>query len=85
MAAFGGALGQASFNEPQSSDTTSAPQVQIPQGSQGPTQPPQQQSLAQALAKRKKGTAGPTMRPPSTLAAAISRSKRARPSADKYG
>jgi len=69
----------ADFNEPQSSDPTSATPMQIPQQpSQG-----QAQGLAQALARKKKK--GVTVRPPSALAAAISRAKRARPSSEKYG
>ena len=44
----------------------------------------QAQGLAQALTrKKKKGLV--TVRPPSALAAAISRAKRARPSSQKYG
>lgn len=77
----------ASFNEPQSNDPTSAPPMpdqqpmQSPQPSQG-----QAQGLAQALAQRKKkGLIGPIVKPPSTLASAISKAKRARPSADKFG
>ena len=71
----------ANFNEPQSNDPTSAPPVQIPQ------QQPAQQGLAQALAqrKRKKGLVGPTIKKPSSLAAAISKAKRARQGGDKYG
>ena len=82
MASFGGALGAADFQEPSNMDQTSAPQMPqqlAPQTIQG-------QSLAQALLKRKKkGTIGPTVRTPSTLAAAISKSKRARPGASKLG
>jgi hypothetical protein len=72
----------ADFSEPRSNDPTSAPPMQIPQQpSQG-----QAQGLAQALANRKKkGLIGPTIKPPSTLAAAISKAKRARVSGDKYG
>ena len=73
----------ADFNEPQSNDPTSAPQMpdQQPQTSQG-----QAQGLAQELARRKKkGLIGPTMRAPSTLAAAIAKAKRARVGGDKYG
>jgi hypothetical protein len=67
----------ADFNEPQDGDPTSAPPMPNQQ------QPQQgQQGLAQALARRKKkGLA----KPPSTLAAAISKARRGRPSADKYG
>jgi hypothetical protein len=80
MASFGGALGAADFQEPASPDQTSAPAMQS-----GP-QTPQGQSLAQALLHRKKkGPIGPTVRTPSTLAAAISKSKRARPGASKFG
>lgn len=83
MASFGGALGAADFNEPSSVDQTSAPQMQVPQS--GP-QTPQGQSLAQALLNRKKkGLIGPTVRTPSMLAAAISKSKRARPGSSKLG
>ena len=79
------ALGS-NFNEPQSSDPTSAPPMpdQQPQ-----TQQPMQgqpQGLAQALARRKKkGLIGPTVRTPSPLAAAISAAKRGRQSGHKYG
>jgi hypothetical protein len=82
MASFGGAVGAASFNELQSTDTTSAPSMQAPQQPQA-QQPPQ--GLAQALARRKKKGIGATVKTPSTLAAAISRAKRARPSSEKYG
>jgi hypothetical protein len=86
MGGFGGALGSANFQEPSSPDPTSAPPLQIPQ------QPAQQQpmqgqggGLAQALARRRKIPGAPTMRNPAPLAAAIAKSKRARPSSDKYG
>ena len=72
-----------SFNEPQTTDTTSAPSLQVPQRPQA-QQPPQ--GLAQALAQRKKkGLIGPTVKTPSTLAAVISKAKRARQGGDKYG
>ena len=77
MGGFGGALGNANFQEG-SPDQTSAPQM--------PDQQPMQASagLAAALArKKKKGLV--TVRAPSALAAAISRAKRARPSSQKYG
>ena len=78
MGGFGGALGNANFQEG-SPDQTSAPQMPDQQPMQG-----QAQGLAQALArKKKKGLV--TVRPPSALAAAISRAKRARPSSQKYG
>jgi hypothetical protein len=84
MASFGGALGAANFQEPSSPDQTSAPQM--PNQQQLAPQTAQGQSLAQALMNRKKkGLIGPTMRTPSTLAAAISKSKRARVGGDKYG
>jgi hypothetical protein len=72
----------ADFNEPQSNDPTSTPTMP----DQQPMQPSagQAQGLAQALArKKKKGLV--TVRPPSALAAAISKAKRARPSSQKYG
>jgi hypothetical protein len=74
----------ANFNEPQSDDPVSDP----PMPDQQPMQPSQGQAqgLAQALAKRKKrGLIGPTVKPPSTLAAAISKAKRGRVGGDKYG
>jgi hypothetical protein len=74
----------AQFNEPQSNDPTSAPPMPDQQPMQ-PQAPPQAQGLAQALASRKKKGIGPTIKTPSTLAAAISRAKRARPSSLKYG
>jgi hypothetical protein len=78
MATFGGALGTADFQEPNSPDQTSAPQM--------PDQPALPQALAQALARRKKkGSVGPSVKPPSTLAAAISKSKRAMPGRAKFG
>lgn len=75
------------FNEPQSSDPTSAPPMPDQQPQQNP-QPMQGQAqgLAQALAHRKKkGLIGPTVKTPSPLSAAIARSRRARPSGLKYG
>ena len=86
MGGFGGAL-NANFQEPSSPDTTSAPQI--------PDQTPQQQQLtpgaqkiagglAAALAKRKKA-AGPSIKAPSQLTAAIARARKARPSSEKYG
>lgn len=80
------ALGS-NFNEPQSSDPTSAPPMPDQQPQQNP-QPMQGQAqgLAQALARRKKrGLIGPTVRTPSPLAAAISAAKRGRQSGHKYG
>ena len=72
----------ADFNEPQSEDTTSAP----PMPNEQSMQQKSAQGLAQALArKKKKGLIGPTVKPPSALAAAISRAKRARLSSQKYG
>jgi hypothetical protein len=71
----------ANFNEPQSDDTTSLqPMPQQAQPQQGLSQ-----GLAAALAKRKQKAPGPTLRPTGQLAAMISRAKRARPSADKFG
>lgn len=82
----------ANFNEPQSNDPTSAPAIQIPQGAEQSPQAPMQQAsqrvqgLAQALAQRKKKTGiEPTIRTPSTLAAAISAAKRARQSGHRFG
>ncbi len=81
----------ADFNEPQSDDSTSAPQMQVPQGAQqAPSLTPRAQSiaggLAQALAKRKKaGLIGPTSKAPAALAAAIARARRAHQGGDKYG
>ena len=78
----------ANFQEPSSPDQTSAPpmpdqQPDLAMQTQG--QPVSRASgLAAALAKRKR-LAGPTMRPPSALASAISRAKRARQGGDKYG
>ena len=73
----------ADFNEPQIDDPTSAPpmpdQQAVQQSSAG-----QAQGLSQALARKKKRGLV-TVRPPSALAAAISRAKRARPSSQKYG
>ena len=86
MGGFAGAL-NGNFNEPQSVDETSAPPIQVPQGAQlTPRAQGIATGLAAALAKRKKaGTVGPTSRAPSTLAAAISRAKRAHQGGDKYG
>jgi len=84
MASFGGALGAANFQEPSSPDQTSAQMAD--QQQQLSPQTAQGQSLAQALMQRKKkGAVGPTVRTPSTLAAAISKAKRARPGAAKFG
>jgi hypothetical protein len=88
MGGFGGAIGNANFEEPSSPDTTSAPPM--------PDQTPAQQqltpgakkiagSLASALAKRKKQGIGPTIKAPSELTAAIARARRARQSGEKYG
>jgi len=84
MASFGGALGAANFQEPGSPDQTSAPQM-LEQQQQLSPQTTQGQNLAQALLHRKKKGIGPTVRIPSTLAAAISKAKRARVGGDKYG
>lgn len=97
MASFGGAIGNANFQQPSSPDQTSAPQMpdQDPmQAAQAAQQGQQQQpgaisqkvagSLAAALAKRKKA-AGPTMRAPATLASAVSRARRAHQGGDRYG
>jgi hypothetical protein len=79
----------ADFNEPQSNDPTSAPEMPDQQPSDQPIEPQQgrMQGFAAALARRKKkkGTVGPTVRQPSALAAAIARAKRARPSTYKNG
>jgi len=84
MATFGGALGAANFQEPGSPDQTSALQMPDQQQQLSP-QTAQGQSLAQALLQRKKKRIGPAVRTPSTLAAAISKAKRARPGAAKFG
>jgi hypothetical protein len=84
MSAFGSALGAANFQEPSSPDQTSAPQIPDQQ-QQLSSQTTQGQSLAQALLRRKKKGVSPTVRTPSTLAAAISKAKRARPGAAKFG
>jgi len=85
MATFGGALGAANFQEPGSPDQTSALQMPDQQQQLSP-QTAQGQNLAQALLQRKKKrSVGPTVRTPSTLAAAISKAKRARVGGDKYG
>ena len=84
MASFGGALGAANFQEPGSPDQTSAPQMPDQQAQLTP-QTARGQSLAEALLRRKKKAIGPTVRTPSTLAAAISKSKRARPGSSKLG
>jgi hypothetical protein len=90
MGSFGGAIGNANFQEPSSPDPTSAPPIpdqQVQQTAQQPMQGQgQAQGLAQALARRKKkGLIGPRVRTPGPLAAAISASKRARQSGHKYG
>ena len=84
MASFGGALGAANFQEPGSPDQTSAPQMPDQRQQLSP-QTGQGQSLAHALMQRKKKGVGPTVRTPSTLSAAISKAKRARPSSYKEG
>jgi len=85
MASFGGALGAANFQEPSSPDQTSTPQMPDQQPQLSP-QTSQGQSLAQALMQRKKkGAVGPNVRTPSTLAAAISKAKRARPGSARFG
>lgn len=89
MGSFPGAT--ASFNEPASSDPTSAPPLQVPRGPQQPTTLTQRAQgiatgLAAALVKRKKaGLIGPTTKTPSTLTAAIARARRARQGGEKYG
>jgi hypothetical protein len=87
MGGFGGAIGNANFQEPSSPDQTSSPPIQDQQPQQNP-QPMQGQAqgLAQALARRKKkGLIGPTVRTPSPLTAAISAAKRGRQSGHRYG
>ena len=74
MAGFPGI--SANFNEPQTDDTTSAPQVQ---------QPSPVNAVAQILQQKKKKGFGPNVRNPGALAAAIGRAKRARPMTYKYG
>jgi len=69
----------ANFNEPQSNDPTSAPQMQDQQ------QPTVGQSLAEALKKRKKGVINPNVKQPAALKAAIAKARRARVGGDKYG
>jgi hypothetical protein len=59
------------FNEPSSTDNTSAPAL-----------PQMQQPLPSVLSKLKKPT---KLKNPSILAAAIARSKRAKPSTEKWG
>jgi hypothetical protein len=81
MGSFGGAIGNANFQEPSSPDQTSA--TSMPD--QTPQQQGQTQGLAAALGRRKKKAGGPTVKPPGPLAAAIARAKRARPSSQKYG
>jgi hypothetical protein len=80
MGSFGGAIGNANFQEPSSPDPTSTP----PMPDQTPLQQGQPQGLAAALARRKKKAGGPVKKP-GPLAAAIARAKRARPSSLKYG
>jgi len=71
----------ANFNEPQSNDPTSAPQMPDQQ-----QQPTVGQSLAAALKKRKKsGAIGPNVKQPAALKAAIAKARRARVGGDKYG
>ena len=73
----------ADFNEPQSTDDTSAPQMQIP-GSGQVQAPTVGQSLAAALKKRK--NAGlVNVKQPAALKAAIARARRAHQGGDKYG
>jgi hypothetical protein len=81
MGGFGGAL-NADFQQPSSPDPTSAPQLQVPQGAQ---QPAQLSPLAAALQKNKKKTGLVKVKAPSSLSAAIARSRKGRPSSLKYG
>lgn len=84
MATFGGAIGPADFQEPNSPDPTSPPA--IPDTSQ-PAPGPQNQTsspLAVAIRKSKQKKSQQPKRP-ATLAAAIARSRSARPSARKWG
>lgn len=60
-----------SMNEPDNKDTTSAPVLN-----------PVAQNVAQVLNQRKKK---PGVKSPSTLAAAIARSRKARQTGDKWG
>ena len=88
MGGFGGAIGNANFNEPQNDDPTSAPAMPDQQQPQQLTPGAQKivGGLAAALAKRKKqGPVGPTVKKPSDLTAAIARSRRARQGGMKYG
>jgi hypothetical protein len=70
MAGLTGILGD-NFNSPPSDDPTSAPAM-----------PQMQQPLPSVLSKLKKP---PKLKNPSILAAAIARSKRAKPSTEKWG
>jgi hypothetical protein len=70
MAGLPGILGD-NFNSPPSDDPTSAPAM-----------PQVQQPLPSVLSKLKKPT---KLKNPSILAAAIARSKRAKPSTEKWG
>jgi hypothetical protein len=70
----------ANFNEPQSNDPTSAPQMPDQQ-----QQPTVGQSLAEALKKRKRGVINPNVKQPAALKAAIARARHGRPSSEKYG
>jgi hypothetical protein len=70
MAGLTGILGD-NFNSPPSDDPTSAPAM-----------PQVQQPLPSVLSKLKKTT---KLKNPSILAAAIARSKRAKPSTEKWG
>jgi hypothetical protein len=70
MAGLTGILGD-NFNSPPTDDPTSAPAM-----------PQMQQPLPSVLSKLKKPT---KLKNPSILAAAIARSKRAKPSTEKWG
>ena len=74
MATFCGALGNGSFEEPSSPDTTSAAPEQVP--SQAAPIQPVQNPIAQLL----KGRTKKKQRSSAALQAAIARARRARPS-----
>jgi len=78
---LGGAL-SGGFQEPASSDPTSAPVETVPTGPASPQSG--QSTVSQTLAKRKKGF-GPGIKNPADLGRAIALAKRARPSGRKYG
>jgi len=78
MESFGGVIGRASFNEPQTDDTTSAPPETVPSEQASPGRASLAQALLATQKKRKQ-------RSSAALQKAMARARSAKPSARKWG